>query len=81
MCVKTAISLPDDLFHAADEAAGRLGMSRSELYQRAIHAWLEIHAGDGITERLNGVYSGESSTLDPVLAALQLAALRAAERW
>jgi metal-responsive CopG/Arc/MetJ family transcriptional regulator len=39
--LKTAISIPDNLFEAADKVARRLGISRSELYQRAIARFLE----------------------------------------
>ena len=34
--MKTAISLPDTLFETAENVAGRLGMSRSQLYQLAL---------------------------------------------
>lgn len=34
--VKIAVSIPDDLFAAAEEEAGRRGMSRSALYAEAL---------------------------------------------
>ena len=39
--VKTVISIPDSLFRAAERAAKRLGVSRSEFYQRAISLYLQ----------------------------------------
>jgi len=36
MDMKTAISLPDPVFRSAEQLAARLGISRSELYCRAI---------------------------------------------
>lgn len=73
--MKTAISIPDDLFDSAEGTARRLGMSRSELYARALREYLAEHGAEGITERLNEVYGGDSSRqesgLDPALAALQ----------
>ena len=41
--MKTAISLPDDLFDSADELAQQLGVSRSELYARAVAEYLAKH--------------------------------------
>jgi metal-responsive CopG/Arc/MetJ family transcriptional regulator len=74
--MKTAISIPDPLFHAADQMARRLGVSRSELFQRAVQAFLSEHRETGVTEALNAVYSEkESGHLDAVLERLQLASL------
>jgi predicted transcriptional regulator len=70
--MKTAISIPDPLFAAADELARRLGLSRSELYQRAIASYLERHDDAMVTDRLDRVYGGDDrGTLDPVLDQLQ----------
>ena len=38
--VKVAVSLPDDLLSAADEAARVSGMSRSRLFREALTAYL-----------------------------------------
>lgn len=38
--MKTAVSMPDDLFHLAEAAARRLRVSRSELYANAITEYL-----------------------------------------
>lgn len=75
--MKVAISLPDKLFEAADEVAGRLGISRSELYRRAVQHYL-AELGDGvIRERLDAVYgdAGEATGLDPAIEHLQDASL------
>lgn len=80
--MKTAISIPDDLFDSAEGTARRLGLSRSELYARALRDYLAEHGSEGITERLNEVY-GESrqqeSGLDPALAGLQRRSLERAD--
>jgi hypothetical protein len=55
--VKTAISLPDDLFRSAEAAARRLRVSRSELYANAIAEYLKQRQENAITERLNEVYT------------------------
>jgi metal-responsive CopG/Arc/MetJ family transcriptional regulator len=80
--MKTAVSLPDPLFEAADRLAGRLGRSRSQLYAEALEAFLERHRDEDITARLNQIYDAEPelAELDPVLDALQLEVLRR-EKW
>jgi len=78
--MKTAISLPDDLFRSGDSLAKRLGVSRSELYARALMEYLAKHRADQITQRLNAVYAAEESHLDPSIVAAQAKAL-SRERW
>jgi len=73
--MKTAISLPDQLFRSGDKLAKRLGVTRSELYARALAEYLAKHRGEQITQRLNAVYAAEPSGLDPALAAAQVQAL------
>lgn len=78
--MKTAISLPDDLFEAADALAGRLGVSRSELYATAVAEFLAKHSTSELTDRLNKVYETEPSTLDPSLRRAQRRSL-GGESW
>jgi predicted transcriptional regulator len=53
--MKTAVSLPDDVFARADRLAKRLKISRSELYGRAIGEYVSRHASDEVTEALDRV--------------------------
>lgn len=69
--MKIAISIPDPLFEAADRAARRLGLSRSQLYARALERFLADDPDDEITARLDEVYAAEVSTIDPALARAQ----------
>lgn len=73
--MKTAISIPDPIFDAAEQVAGRLGLSRSELYARAVAEFVRRHRDDKVTQALNRVYSRHSSRLDPVLEKIQYASL------
>jgi antitoxin MazE6 len=75
--MKTAISIPDPVFRAAEQLAKRTGMSRSKLYTAAIAQYVEARRGKGVTEQLNEVYGEEEdlSLLDPVIAALQFHSL------
>jgi metal-responsive CopG/Arc/MetJ family transcriptional regulator len=78
--MKTAISIPDDLFDSAERYAEQQGLSRSELYAKALRRFLEDRNGESITERLNAVYDKESNSLDPVLARLQALSL-SSDAW
>jgi metal-responsive CopG/Arc/MetJ family transcriptional regulator len=73
--MKTAVSVPDPLFDAADRFAHRLGLSRSELYSKALQEYLCAHREEGVTEALDRIYEEEDSSLDPVLASIQGASL------
>jgi metal-responsive CopG/Arc/MetJ family transcriptional regulator len=73
--VKTAISIPEELFESAEEFARGRGMSRSELYATALRRYLEEHRAGMITERLDEIYGTESDGLDPDIARLQARAL------
>ena len=52
--MKTAVSIPDELFVAADKLARRRRVSRSELYASALQ--LLINTDDEVTTSLNAVY-------------------------
>jgi len=71
MSMKTAISIPDDVFESADALASELRVSRSELYSTAVAEYLAKHRGQDITAKLNEVLAKEDSSLDPALRAAQ----------
>ncbi len=71
MYMKTAISIPDSIFKAAEKLARRLGFSRSELYTKAVIEYLQKHRDEGVTRKLDEVYNKKSSELDPVVHILQ----------
>ena len=77
--MKTAISLPDELFESADALAQRLGVSRSELYATAVAEFLAKHQGTKVTERLDQVYAEQRSPLERPLRRAQARALRTPE--
>ena len=83
--MKTAVSIPDPVFKAAEELAKRLGASRSELYSRALEDFDKKHAKSSkklddaeVSRRINALLEEigpEATKLDPVLDALQLETL------
>jgi predicted DNA-binding protein len=56
--VKTAISLPDETFQRVNQAAERLGVSRSEFFARAAERWLDALEDAGTTEAINRALAG-----------------------
>lgn len=77
--MKTAVSIPDDVFASADALADELGVSRSELYARAVAEFVAKHRAGDLTTRLDQVYADQPSRLAPRLRRAQARALRAAE--
>jgi len=73
--MKTAISLPDDLFDAAERAAKRLKLSRSEFMARALAEYFKTYSGEQITRKLDEVYSKEEARLDPAVKTAQAKAI------
>jgi metal-responsive CopG/Arc/MetJ family transcriptional regulator len=78
--MKTAVSLPDNLFQMAEAAARRLRVSRSELYAQAIAEFLKARDENAITERLNDVYSRHAAKVDPRLHRAQVKSIDK-DRW
>jgi metal-responsive CopG/Arc/MetJ family transcriptional regulator len=78
--MKIAVTIPDEVFRRAEEVASALGISRSELYARALAEFIREQRDERITERLNQVYAETDSGLDAVLEQLQTASLPV-ERW
>jgi len=74
--MKTAISIPNSIFEAAEKLSKRFGISRSQLYAKAVTEYLRDHQKDGLTEKLNEIYEKESSELDPICHALQFSSLQ-----
>lgn len=62
--MKTAISIPDSIFQAAENLAQRLGLSRSELYVKAMNDYLKSHRNQDVTKQLNEIYASIDSSID-----------------
>lgn len=74
--MKTAISIPDELFRQAEVIAHRLRVTRSELYAKAIAEFLKKEDVSAITERLNDLYSARPAQVDAALHRAQLGSLK-----
>ena len=53
--MKTAISVPDEIFKQADATAERLGWSRSQLYTRAVQEFIQRRGDDPVTAALDSL--------------------------
>ena len=62
--MKTAVSIPDDLFEEAKRLAIELRTSRSQLYSRALQEFVARHTPDPLTEAMNRVVDEVGSELD-----------------
>ncbi|MDN5849664.1 MAG: hypothetical protein L0H63_08475 [Nitrococcus sp.] len=67
--MKTAISVPNNVFHAAERHARRTRKSRSQLYADALSEYLARHAPDEVTEAMNQVIDELPVPTDPFVAA------------
>lgn len=67
--MKTAITLPDRIFRAAERHARRARKSRSQLYADAIAEYLARHAPEAVTEAMNRVADRLAGESDPFVAA------------
>src|SRR5712664_1157018 len=52
--MKTAVSIPDDVFEGAERLARRTNRSRSRLFSDALKEYLARHTPDKVTEAMNG---------------------------
>ena len=78
--MRVAVTVPDAVFYAAERLSRRMRVSRSCLYAAAVEAFVRQHSDKGVTERLNKVYAGQSSTLDRGVESASLEVLRR-EMW
>ena len=73
--MKTAISVPDELFREADAYAKRRGATRSRLYSDALAEYLAKRRREDITDKVNEVLAESPNDLDPVIARMQAASI------
>lgn len=77
--MKTAISIPDDLFASADELAEALSISRSQLYATAVAEFVAKHRTGDMTARINAVYEKQPSAIDKRVRRAQARSVRGSE--
>jgi predicted transcriptional regulator len=75
--MKTAVSIPDDVYERAERFARHSRRSRSEVYSAALREYVNRHAPEDVTDAMNRVCDQVDSRPDAFVAA---AARRALER-
>ena len=70
--MKTAISIPDDVFRRAERVAKRRKVSRSELYTAAIVRMLEAEPKDDLTRAYDSAFDDGTRDLFVDTAARQI---------
>lgn len=78
--MKTAISIPDPIFQAAELFAHHFGISRSELYAKALQEYITSRRFINVTAALDKIYGDESSALDNELYSMQIKSIPR-EEW
>jgi len=77
--MKTAVSIPDNIFIAAEKTAKQLKIPRSQLYTKAIEEFINSHNNEHVTEKLNQVYSTISNR-NPEVSNIDIESLREATK-
>lgn len=62
--MRTAVSIPDDVFEEAERLAGRMQTSRSQLYARALAEFVARHDEDRVTAAMDAVVDEVSAGVD-----------------
>jgi len=62
--MKTAVSVPDDVFEQAERLAQRTKKSRSQVFSEALREYLARHAPDEVTEAMNSAIEKLGVTSD-----------------
>jgi len=68
--MKTAVSIPEEVFREAERLARRMKKSRSALYSRALAEYLARHAPDHVTEGMNRTLADVQEPSDDFVSAV-----------
>jgi metal-responsive CopG/Arc/MetJ family transcriptional regulator len=66
--MKTAVSIPNEVFERAERLARRARKSRSQVFSSALREYLARHAPDEVTEAMDRVCSAVGEQQDPFVA-------------
>ena len=77
--MKTAVSIPDEVFAGAERLAKRTRKSRSRVFSDALREYLARHSDDEITEAMNQTCDAVGDTQDPFVSEAGKRVLRQSE--
>lgn len=67
--MKTAVSIPDEIFEKVERLARRARKSRSEVFSAALREYVARHAPEEVTEAMNAVCDQVGDKSDPFVSA------------
>ena len=67
--MKTAVSIPDEIFQGAERLARRTKKSRSLIFSEALKEYLSRHTPEEVTEAMNKALAEIGPQNDPFVAA------------
>ncbi len=67
--MKTAVSVPNEVYEQAEELAQRTGRTRSEIYSTSLRDYLAHHQADPVTAAMDRVLGEIDHEADPFLDA------------
>jgi predicted DNA-binding protein len=67
--MKTAVSIPDEVFEKVERLARRAGRSRSEVFSAALAEYVARHAPDEVTEAMDRVCADMGDQEDTFVSA------------
>lgn len=79
--MKTAVSVPNDVFEKAERLARREGRSRSDVYSSALREYVARHSPDELTVSIDAALAelGDAAGPDAFVRAAATETLRTAE--
>jgi hypothetical protein len=57
--VKTTVGIPDKIYNLAEDMVNKLGISRSQLYSRALEAYVQNYLDREMADMLDQAFSEE----------------------
>ena len=73
--MKTAISIDDKLFTSVENAAKKMGITRSKLFSNAVEEYIVHHNSKHITSQLDQIYSDKKNNLDKNIEKAQFSSI------
>ncbi len=77
--MKTAVSIPDDIFKSAERLARRTKKSRSKLFSEALREYVARHADDEVTDAMDRVCAQLGNQRDEFVSAASRRVLERSE--
>jgi antitoxin MazE6 len=77
--MKTAVSIPDQIFEQAERLARRTRKSRSHVFSSALREYVARHSPDDVTEAMDRVCEQVGRDSDPFVARAARKALERSE--